>query len=111
MAEKEPRMAGTKILPIAWPTDVPAAYANNVVAQKDDGMLLLTFFQVNPPYLIAETDDERKKMVEEMESLNALVTAKVAIPLSAVPALLRVVQYHAESSSEKDGATNGNDSV
>jgi len=112
MMEKEPKEQEAnvgKILPIAWPEDVPATYANNVLAQKDNGMLVLSFFQVPPPYLIALTDDAREKMINELTCVNAITAAKVVLPMSVVPALLRVIQTHMEPTSETGDTTNGND--
>jgi len=112
MTEKEPKVEQptiSKILPIAWPKDVPATYANNVLAQKDGGMLVLSFFQVNPPYLVAQTDEDRAQLLKEVESVNALAVAKLAIPFSVVAALIRVIQSQSEPANETDGAMHGDD--
>jgi hypothetical protein len=78
---------------IAWPIDPgPVSFANNVVAQSDDGgaTLYLTFFQTNPPILVGDRESIEEH-AENVHIVDAHPIARIALPKSIVPKLISLL--------------------
>ncbi|OHB70748.1 MAG: hypothetical protein A2V70_11785 [Planctomycetes bacterium RBG_13_63_9] len=103
MAEDDARadQAGVKKLSIQWPEDLSAVYANNLVAQNDSGVLVLSFFQVNPPYILGASEEERREVLDKITSVSAIPAAKLAIPLHHIPGMIQVIQQRFEQASKE----------
>lgn len=78
-----------KIVPIKWPTsDDVALYANNLIVQHtpDGNFAYLSFYQVNPLYFVG-TEEERQKQLEQVQSLPAVLVAKLVVPMDTFRAM------------------------
>jgi hypothetical protein len=90
-----------KIIKVSWPEPGNAVYANNVVVQRDDDIIHLAFFQINPPLVLAESDQERESLWENVNSVNASPVVRVVIPQSKVRRLIEVLSEQLEKSEIK----------
>ncbi|MCX7428696.1 MAG: hypothetical protein NTW96_24100 [Planctomycetia bacterium] len=82
------------ILRVDWNELGPAVFANQVLALTDEGMLHLGFYQTIPPLVIAETDEERKRVIESLEqrgTVDAKLVVHVALPLSKLTAVIEIL--------------------
>ncbi|MBN2022495.1 MAG: hypothetical protein JW809_06835 [Pirellulales bacterium] len=89
-----------KLLPIKWPEGVHAVYANNLLVQHDAGVLIFSFFQVNPPYLLGPS---AKDQLEGLTEVGALPVAKIVIPLSGIPPAIKAIQEQFDEANKKKG--------
>lgn len=109
MADEQEKAEGAevkKLLSIVWPTDLAASYANNLVAQRDAGVLVLSFFQLNPPYVVGDSREEREEQLEKIASINAIPVAKVAVPLSHIAGMMEAIQLQlAQAQKESEPST------
>jgi len=100
-AKAAPKKAPAELMiPIAWPTDLQAVYANNLLVQNDEGVLILSFFQVNPPYLTADSVEQRQEALANLGSLKAIPAAKLVIPLDRIPKIIEVIQQRWEKGKQ-----------
>jgi len=95
-----------KLLPITWPKDLPAIYANNLVVQNETGVLVLSFFQINPPYVIGTSEEQRKEILDKLVSVNAIPAAKLVIPLHHIPGMIEVIQKRFAQAGKEVEVTN-----
>jgi hypothetical protein len=82
-----------KLVPIEWPEAGIAAYANHLLASFEQGVVHLTFCQLNPPAIVG-SDEEKQKRLDKIESLKALPVARLAIPMDAYRTMLRIMSEH-----------------
>jgi hypothetical protein len=103
MAEEntQPDRPVEKTIPFEWPEGVPAVYANNLLVQNDAGVLVLSFFQVNPPYIMGDSPAERREALEKIQSIKAIPSAKIVIPLHHIPKMIEILQKRLEIAEEE----------
>jgi 2-methylisocitrate lyase-like PEP mutase family enzyme len=86
------KLHGQKLVPIEWPDSSGAAqYANHLLAQRDGNSMYLSFCQVNPPHLIGAAE-EIEEQLERIKSLQAVLVARLVIPLDSFRAMFEVLQ-------------------
>ncbi len=95
-----------KFVRINWQDAGRALFANNVIVQRDEGVIHLMFYQVNPPLIIAETEEERRKQFQGIEFLEAQPIARIALPEHKLLALVKALEKQVLSDKEeKNGST------
>jgi hypothetical protein len=86
------------ILRIDWKDLGPAVFANQVLALIDEGMLHLGFYQTIPPLVIAENDEERKRVIDSLEergAVDAKLMVHVTLPLSKLTGVIEILTKQA----------------
>jgi hypothetical protein len=81
-----------KQLTIEWPeTASIALFINNATVQFDGNVVYLSFFQINPPLIIGETEQGRQQF-EQMSTIKALPVVKLALTVEVYRRLMQVLQ-------------------
>jgi len=62
-----------------YPEDLKSYYVDNVVVQHKPDRFILSFFEVFEPPILGETEEERKREVESLESIEAKCVARLIV--------------------------------
>lgn len=82
-----------KLVRVVWPEETsPALFANNMLVQRDETTVYVSFFQFNPPIIMADTDEERKRAIEAVDKIHALPVARIAFPVQKTEALIAALK-------------------
>lgn len=73
---------------IEWPEPSSAIFANNMVVQRDDNTVFLSFYQLAPPLIWSVEESEMEKKISELESIKARPVVSVAFPINKLSALV-----------------------
>ncbi len=89
-----------KIIPLKWifPDNLDTKYANNFIVNYDAqaDTYQLSFFEAKSPLILAENLDARKKMVEQLESVDAVCVATIVISAKRIEAILDALKTNVE---------------
>jgi hypothetical protein len=61
------------------PSDLQARFANDLVIQHQSEHFVLSFFEMFPPMIIAETTDEIREAYEAIEAVEARCVARIIV--------------------------------
>ena len=112
MAEAQKRENGKaeKGIPVPinlnYPADLQGRFANHLVVQYDDGAFHISFFEVQPPFMLGSLE-ERLKKAEELKDagLQATCVARVIIAERRMSEFVRVLNEHQEKHIGKNKGT------
>jgi len=62
-----------------YPPDLQTHFVQSVVAQHQVDYFVLSFFEVWPPLILGETEDEKRREVETLESVDAKCVARFVL--------------------------------
>jgi hypothetical protein len=80
-------------IPIEWvfPPDVETRLATNAVVQFTDDLFFLSFFEILPPLILSDTDEEKKAQLESIDAVEAKCVARVALTPDQTALLMRAL--------------------
>lgn len=82
-------------VPLTWvgTEDVPIFYVNEALGQVGSyGEILLTLGQSTPPAFLAENEEDRRRMFEEVTAVPVKPVARVALTRTTLTRLLTALQ-------------------
>jgi hypothetical protein len=77
----------------------PALFSNQMLVQSDGMATYLSFFQTEPPVIFGKEADVQKK-IDELESLQAHLVARIVVPQDRMGAFFKVLTKTYEAKSE-----------
>lgn len=83
-----------KSVRINWVDAGPAVLANNLMVQRDESTVYMTFYQISPPVILADDETSRRQELEKLESVNALPVVKVAVPIQQFRSFVDALKGH-----------------
>jgi hypothetical protein len=102
-AKKKPQ---ERVIPIIWnfPEDLISGYATNIVVQNGEQELYVSFFEAQPPILLAPED------AEKLESVNAECIARIVITPDRMAKFIDVLQkqlnvFNSKKAAEKSSGS------
>ena len=72
------------------PIEQKAIFANHFAIQHENGVHHLMFFQVNPPLLLG-SHEEKAKLLRDLESVQAVCTARIVVSEELMPKILQAL--------------------
>lgn len=83
----------SKQIPIErkYPTDLQSYFVSNMVVQFQPDHFIISFFEVWPPAIIADTDDERQQALETVDHIDANCVARVVLTPSRMKEFIQVL--------------------
>jgi len=73
-----------------YPDDLQSYYASHIVVQHEPDRFILSFFEVWPPAIIAETDEEKQQLLESIDSVEAKCVARIIMSPNRMEEFLRL---------------------
>src|SRR3954451_1647345 len=93
MAKRQPKVSAfekvVKVEPVI-PADVVSRYANIFSIQLLEGNYVLSFFEARPPVILSAPETQAEVMAK-VDSIPAECVARVIVPPSRIPEILRVL--------------------
>ncbi len=86
------------MLRVAWSELGPAVFADQMLASTHESTLHLGFYQVVPPLVFGETDEQRRQSLEVIEqrgTVDAKLVAHIALPLAKLMAIIEALNKQA----------------
>jgi hypothetical protein len=104
MAENE-KGTFVKQIPLQreYPTDLQSNFVSNLVIQHQPHAFILSFFEVWPPPIVGETDEEKREQVEQIESVKATCVARLVVTPDKMKDFLDTMQENYEQYEEMMG--------
>jgi len=93
-----------KLVPIEWPDEDVAVYANNMIAFTDGVGVYLTFCQTQPPAIVG-TDEEKKGQLDALKSVKARSVARLVVPVGVARQIIEALQTQVAAVDAKVKAT------
>ena len=85
-------------LPLAReiPSGQIGVLSNHFVIQHDGPEFHLLFFQTQPPIVLADTEEERRKALEEIQSVRSVCIARIIVSAERLPSIISAMQENLE---------------
>src|SRR5258707_12171947 len=74
-----------------FPDNIPSHFVSQVVAQFQEDHFILSFFELWPPAIIAETDEEKLAALKAIDRVQAKCVARIVITPTKMQELLGVL--------------------
>ena len=87
-----------KWLPIEYyvPDHIQSRYATNLLVQNTEHEFTLSFFELQEPFLMGETPEEREQQVEQLKHVRAKCVGRIIITADRMPAFIDAMQKNLE---------------
>jgi hypothetical protein len=69
-------------------------FANHAAAQYDGKAVYLTFGQASPPVILGETDEEKRRQLDKVQSIVIQPVVRLAMAPEDYRAVVQVFQKH-----------------
>ena len=79
-----------------FPPNQVGILANNFVIQRDGPECHLLFFQTLPPIVLAEKEEERRKLLEQIEDARSVCVARIIVSGERLPSFIEAMQTNVE---------------
>lgn len=91
-----------KLVPLRWhfPDDMHGVYASQFVIQHTDKEFYISFFDAPPP-LIVGSEEERKRMVDELDEVVVSCVARLVVHPERLPELIAMLQKNYDSFAKR----------
>lgn len=88
--------------PLEWvvPEDIDSKFATNVVVQHTNHEFIIYFFEAEQP-LLTGSEEERKEQLENISEVEAKCIAKIAVPATRFPNMVKALQQNLEKFRNK----------
>jgi hypothetical protein len=96
MSKQEP-ISKTLRIERTFPEGLQSHYVSNVVVQHDPDVFILSFFEVWPPVVLAESDEEKRKAFSALQSVDAKCVARLVIAPSKMKEVIATMQENFKS--------------
>lgn len=84
-----------KHVPINFLPFTTSLFANNLIVQRDENTVYLSFYQITPPMILGDSENDRRQLFDELLKVDAHPVARIAIPLERLGPFLEVLQSQA----------------
>jgi hypothetical protein len=92
-AGAQPKMVG-KLVPLVWGEPGMVAFANQVIVQYDGNLVFLTFGQANPPVILGETEEEKQRLLEKIQSIVVAPVVRLVMAPENFRSVVEAFQKH-----------------
>src|SRR5437762_12588 len=97
-AEKSASQAGAVEvgiqLPIEWHSgpEIVTRYVNQATVQFGPKECHVSFFEIRPPFILDDDQEERKRKAQELKSIRAECVARIVVTHDFLPTLIQALQ-------------------
>jgi hypothetical protein len=94
MAEDSKTPIAVKMVRLVWTEPGATILANQALVQYDGNLVYLTFGHANPPIILAETEEEKQKQLDAVDSMSVSSVLRVAMTPATFRSVADVMQKH-----------------
>jgi hypothetical protein len=73
-----------------YPDDLQSHFISSIVVQQEPDRFILTFFEIWPPAIIGETDEEKQQILESLDYVEAKCVARIVLSPSKMEEFLQI---------------------
>ena len=73
-----------------YPDDLQSHFVSNIVVQHEPDRFILTFFEIWPPVIVGETDEERQQILDSLENVEAKCVARIILSPARMEEFLQI---------------------
>ena len=77
-----------------YPPDLQSHFVSNMVVQFQPDHFILSFFEVWPPAIVAETEVERQQALDSVDHIDANCVARLVLTPSRMKEFIQVLTDH-----------------
>ncbi len=96
MSEKDTPLGKKVRIERIYPEDLKSNYIADIVVQHEAELFILSFFEVWPPVLLAESEDEKRKAFDALDHVDAKCAARFVITPSKMKEFIKALQDNYE---------------
>jgi hypothetical protein len=85
------------------PGDLQARFANDLVIQHQSEHFILSFFEMFPPMVIAETTDEIREAYAAIEAVEAKCVARIVVTPKTLKAFIDTLTKNVQNYEQRYG--------
>jgi len=86
-------MPGKKVrLEYVFPDDLQSHFISNIIVQHEAENFIISYFEVWPPSILGETEEEKQQQIDALETIEARCVARLVVTPSRMMSFLRVMQ-------------------
>jgi non-ribosomal peptide synthetase component F len=74
-----------------YPEDLQSHFVSNIVVQHQPGIFILSFFEVWPPAILGESDEEKKQVIDTIDHVEAKCVARLVLTPSKMREFLETM--------------------
>ena len=75
----------------SFPEGQTATFSNYATVQNEGHEIYLSFFEIRPPLILGD-EENKKKQLEELESVNAKCVSRIVMSTGRIPGLIQALQ-------------------
>jgi len=79
MSDKEKIVAKKVRIERIYPEDLQSHFVSNIVVQHQPDVFILSFFEVWPPAILGDTDEEKQHALEAVDQVEAKCVARLVL--------------------------------
>ena len=79
MSDKKKIVAKKIRIERIYPEDLRSHFASNIVVQHQPDAFILSFFEIWPPAILGETDEEKQQALEAVDRVEAKCVARLVL--------------------------------
>lgn len=91
IAEEKERIEKKVRLQRTYPENLQSHFVASLIVQHQPEMFVLSFFEVWPPAVLGETDEEKQAILDSIESVEAKCVARLVVTPSKMREFLDVM--------------------
>lgn len=108
MPDSEETASEPKYLPINHivPDNLRSSFVNHTVIQHTpDGDFYVSFFEIGPQFIALGNEEERRKKIDELESVDAHCVSRIVLNKDKIPSLIAALAQNYQKYTEKQSKT------
>lgn len=74
-----------------YPDDLQSHFVSNIVVQHQPDMFILSFFEVWPPPILGESDEEKRQVIDAIDHVEAKCVARLVLTPSKLREFLETM--------------------
>jgi hypothetical protein len=74
-----------------YPADLQSHFVSNIVVQHQPDMFILSFFEIWPPPILGESEEEKQRELDALDHVEAKCVARLAVTPSKMKEFLETM--------------------
>lgn len=97
---------GAYFFPLEWdyPDDLQTHFVSNILVQHQEDYFVISFFEIWPPPILGETDEDRQKAIKALGTIKAKCVARLVVSPSTMDKVINTLSTnYANWMNRKEG--------
>ena len=96
MPEKEDSYSKKLYIERIFPEDLKSYFVTHLVVQHQDDAFIISYFELWPPAILADSDEDRKKALDVIKQVTANCVARLIVPSNKMKDFISAMQKNYE---------------